>query len=68
MLALTRRIGESFLVGEDVVITVFHISGNQVRLGVEAPLDVGIHREEPKRIPAALSFPPKLHRQRLSGE
>lgn len=55
MLALTRRIGESLLVGEDVVITVFHISGTQVRLGIEAPVDVCIRREEPKRNPADLS-------------
>lgn len=46
MLILTRRIGEKLVVGEDVFFTVLGIKGNQVRLGIEAPADVAVHREE----------------------
>ncbi len=46
MLILTRRIGESIIVGDNVTITVLGIKGNQVRVGVNAPKDVTVHREE----------------------
>jgi len=46
MLILTRRIGEALIVGDDVNITVLGIKGNQVRLGINAPKDVSVHREE----------------------
>ena len=46
MLILTRRIGESLMVGDDVRISVLGIKGNQVRLGVKAPRTVAVHREE----------------------
>lgn len=46
MLILTRKIGESLLVGDDVEITVLSIRGNQVKLGVNAPKEISIHREE----------------------
>ncbi|OOR99136.1 carbon storage regulator [Haemophilus paracuniculus] len=46
MLILTRKIGESLLVGDDVEITVLNIRGGQVKLGVKAPKDVSVHREE----------------------
>lgn len=46
MLILTRRIGESIIIGDDVTITVLGVKGNQVRLGVNAPKDVSVHREE----------------------
>ena len=46
MLILTRRIGEIIRIGDDVTVTVLGIKGNQVRLGVEAPRDVEVHREE----------------------
>jgi len=46
MLILTRRIKESLVIGDDIVITVVGIKGNQVRLGVEAPPDVAVHRNE----------------------
>lgn len=46
MLILTRRIGESLNIGDDIVVTVLDIKGNQVRIGTEAPKDVEVHREE----------------------
>lgn len=46
MLILTRRIGETVMIGDDVTITVLGVKGNQVRLGVNAPRDVAVHREE----------------------
>jgi carbon storage regulator len=46
MLILTRRIGESVRIGDDVTVTVLGLKGNQVRLGVGAPQDVEVHREE----------------------
>jgi carbon storage regulator len=46
MLILTRRIGESVVIGDDINITVLGVKGNQVRLGVNAPKDVPVHREE----------------------
>lgn len=46
MLILTRRIGEMLMVGDDVNVTVLGIRGNQVRLGINAPDDVAVHREE----------------------
>lgn len=46
MLILTRRIGESLMVGDEVTITVLGINGNQVRVGINAPKDLPVHREE----------------------
>ena len=46
MLILTRRVGESLIIGDDVTITVLGVKGNQVRIGVNAPGDVAVHREE----------------------
>lgn len=46
MLILTRRIGETLMIGDDVTITVLGIKGHQVRLGINAPKDVSVHREE----------------------
>ncbi len=46
MLILTRRVGESLMIGDNVNVTVLGIRGNQVRIGVDAPKDVAVHREE----------------------
>lgn len=46
MLILTRRVGETLIIGDDVSVTVLGVKGNQVRIGVDAPKDVSVHREE----------------------
>ena len=46
MLILTRRVGETLIIGDDVTITVLGIKGHQVRLGINAPKEVSVHREE----------------------
>ena len=46
MLILTRRVGETLMIGDDVSVTVLGVKGNQVRIGVNAPKDVYVHREE----------------------
>jgi len=46
VLILTRRIGETLMIGDEVKVTVLGVKGNQVRIGVDAPRDVSVHREE----------------------
>lgn len=46
MLILTRRVGESLIIGDDVTVSVLSVKGNQVRIGIDAPKDVNIVREE----------------------
>ena len=46
MLILTRRVGETIMIGEDIKVTVLGVKGNQVRVGIDAPKEVAVHREE----------------------
>lgn len=46
MLILTRRVGESLIIGDDVTVTILGVKGNQIRIGIDAPKDVSVHREE----------------------
>ena len=46
MLILTRRINESLVIGDDITVTILDVKGNRVRIGVDAPRDVSVHREE----------------------
>ncbi len=62
MLILTRRVGESLMVGDDITVTVLGVKGNQVRIGVNAPRDVAVHREEIyNRIQDGDDAPPKAN-------
>ncbi len=46
MLILTRRVGETLMIGEDVTLTVLGVKGNQIRIGINAPREITVHREE----------------------
>ena len=59
MLILTRRVGETLMIGNDVSVTVLGVKGNQVRIGVNAPKDIAVHREEIfERIKSKQAEPP----------
>ena len=46
MLILTRRVGETLMIGDEVTVTILGVKGNQARIGVNAPIEVAVHREE----------------------
>ncbi len=46
MLILTRKVGERLMIGDDIAVTVLSVKGNQVRVGVQAPVSIAVHREE----------------------
>jgi len=46
MLILTRRVGEKLIIGDDIIITILSLKGNQIRVGIDAPREVKVHRQE----------------------
>ena len=67
MLILSRKLGESIVIGDDINITVLGVTGNQVRIGVDAPKSVAVHREEIYQRIAHESSPPTSRRNQESN-
>jgi len=60
MLILTRKLGEAIIINENIIVTILGIRGGQIRVGIDAPLDVPVHREEiQERINAGVPAPEK---------
>ena len=67
MLILTRRVGETLMIGDSVTVTILGVKGNQVRVGITAPKDVAVHREEIFQRIGKESAPGTAHPQEESG-
>ncbi len=74
MLILTRKVGEAVMIGNDVKITVLHVKGSQIRLGIDAPSTVAVHREEifsriqSSQLTQAVPIVPSLHSAYPAGD
>ncbi len=68
MLVLTRRLGESITIGENVRVVIVDIDGNQVKLGIEAPREISIYREELYEKIKGHSFPPIDSKKKVEAE
>lgn len=64
MLILSRRLGESIVIGDDIQVTILGVNGNQIRIGIDAPRDVAVHREE---IYQRISEQVKPHKRNSGG-